>query len=135
VGVILDTSVLVAAERRTIRFESLLEGLGDELVAITAITAAELMHGCHRAADATTRARRWAFVDGLLDLLPILPFGLTEARRHAQLWAELLVAGAVIGPHDLIIAATAVAGGHSLMTLNVREFGRLPGLRLVPLTE
>jgi len=131
VGVVLDTSVLVAAERRAVRFEALLESLGEESVAVAAITASELLHGCHRASDPGVRARRAAFVDALLDALPVLPFGLPEARRHAELWAELARTGSAIGPHDLLIAATALAQGHALATINQREFSRVPGLRLV----
>jgi len=131
VGVVLDTSVLVAAERRAVSFEALLESLGEEPVAIAAITASELLHGCRRASDPGVRARRAAFVDALLDALPVLPFGLSEARRHAELWAELARTGSVIGPHDLLIAATALARGHALATINQREFARVPGLRLV----
>ena len=134
-GVILDTSVLVAAERGTIRLESLLESLGEAAVAITAVTAAELLHGCHRAADPGVRARRFAFVDALLDLIPVLPFGLAEARRHAELWAHLAREGTMIGPHDLMIGATALAQGHGLATLNAREFNRVPGLRLIGLAR
>jgi len=131
VGVTLDTSVRVAAERRAVRLEPLLESLGEEPVAIAAITASELLHGCHRTSDAGVRARRAAFVDAVLDAIPVLPFGLAEARRHAELWAELARAGTMVGPHDLLIAATALAQGHSLVTTNQREFGRVPGLRLV----
>jgi len=131
VGVVLDTSVLVAAERGALRFDSLLESLGEEPVAMAAITASELLHGCLRAADPAVRVRRAAFVDALLDALPVLPFGLPEARRHAELWAGLAQTANLIGPHDLLIAATALAHGHALVTLNQREFGRVPGLRLV----
>jgi len=130
VGVVLDTSVLVAVERGAVRFEALLESLGEESVAVAAITASELLHGCHRASDPGVRARRAAFVDALLDAIPVLPFGLPEARRHAELWAELARTGSVIGPHDLLIAATALAQGHALVTINQREFSRVPGLRL-----
>jgi tRNA(fMet)-specific endonuclease VapC len=130
-GVILDTSVLVAAERRTIRIEELLRSLGDEPVAVAAITASELLHGCHRTPDPGVRARRWAFVEGVLAAIPVLPFGLAEARRHAELWAGLAVAGEAIGPHDMLVGATALAHGYSLASLNRREFSRVPGLRLV----
>lgn len=132
-GVILDTSVLVAAERRTVRFAVFLESLGEETVGIAAITASELLHGCHRATDAGVRARRAAFVDALLDVIPVLPFGLPEARRHAELWADLAREGTVIGPHDLLIGATALAQGQALATLNQREFSRVAGLRLIPI--
>jgi len=128
VGVVLDTSIIVAAERSAGDFARFLESLGDEPVAIAAITASELLHGCLRARDAAVRARRGAFVDGLLDTIPVLPFGLPEARRHADVWAELAKRGAMIGPHDLLVGATALAHGHALVTLNRREFRRVPGL-------
>jgi tRNA(fMet)-specific endonuclease VapC len=127
---ILDTSILVAAERRTVRLESLLKAAGDQPVAIAAITAAELLHGCRRAADPGVRARRGAYVEAILDAIPVLPFGLSEARRHAELWAELVRQGTMIGAHDLLIGATALARGEELATLNQREFTRVAGLRL-----
>ena len=132
-GVILDTSLIIAAERGALRFEDLLRSLGDAPVGVAAITAAELVHGCHRAVDPGVRARRTAFVEALLDLVPVIPFGLAAARQHAHLWATLSEAGRVIGPHDMLIAATALARGDALGTLNEGEFGRVPGLRLLPL--
>ena len=130
-GVVLDTSILVAAERGDLDMPALLASLGEHSVAIAAITAAELLFGVERAAGAAARARRGAFVESLLAVLPVIPFGLLEARRHAQLWADLARAGAVIGPHDLAIAATALAHDFAIATLNTGEFGRVPGLRLV----
>lgn len=132
-GVVLDTSVLIGAERGTIRFEALLESLGDQPVGMAAITASELLHGCAWASDAGVRARRSAFVEGLLDAVPILPFGLLEARRHADLWATLVRQGTNVGAHDLMIGATAMARGESVATLNGAEFARIPGLRLLAL--
>jgi predicted nucleic acid-binding protein len=133
VGVIVDTSLLIAAERGTVRFAALLESLGAEPIGIAAITASELLHGCHRASDAAVRTRRLAFVEALLETIPVVPFGLVEARRHAELWAELSREGEAIGPHDMLIGATALARGDAVATLNVSEFRRVAGLRLVPL--
>lgn len=130
-GVVLDTSILIAAERGTLRFDAWLESLGDEPVAISAITASELLHGCHRAIKAGVRARRSAYVEALLLEIPILPFGLTEARLHAEIWAELARRGAVIGPHDLLIAASAIARGFRVASMNRRDFARVAGLQLV----
>ena len=129
----LDSSVLIAAERGGIRLEPFLNSLGDAPVGIAAVTASELLHGCLRAADPGIRARRFAFVDALLARVPVLPFGLAEARRHAELWAHLAREGTMIGAHDLLIGATALAHGHSLATLNTKEFGRVAGLRLINL--
>jgi tRNA(fMet)-specific endonuclease VapC len=132
VGVVVDTSILVAAERGRIRFVELLESLGSEPVAMAAITAAELLHGCHRAGDAGVRVRRFAFVEDLLRNIPVLPFDVPEARRHAELWAELARRGKPIGPYDMLVAATALARGYGLLTLNRKEFARIRGLRLAP---
>ena len=86
--------------------------------------------GVHRADGTARRARRQAFVEALLDLLPVLPFDLTAARVHAGLWAELRERGLMIGAHDLLIAATAVAGSLKVLTRNLREFERVEGLRV-----
>lgn len=129
---ILDTSVIVASERGSVNVEAMLASLGNEPVAIAAITASELLHGAHRGADSGIRARRAAFAEAVLDLVPVLPFGVPEARRHAQVWAELLGAGAVIGPHALLVSATALARGYGVATMSEREFARVAGLRVVP---
>ena len=64
--------------------------------------------------------------------LPIVPFGLTEARHHARIWAQLESRGERIGAHDLLVAATALSLRYDLATLNQSEFRRVPGLTLVP---
>jgi len=130
VGVILDTSIIIAAERGAGDFARFLGSLGQEPVAIAAITASEVLHGYLQARGSAVRARRGAFVDALLDAIPVLPFGLPEARRHADLWAELMKRGTIIGPHELLVAATALARGYALATLNRREFARVPGLAI-----
>jgi tRNA(fMet)-specific endonuclease VapC len=77
-------------------------------------------------------ARRFAFVEGLLQAVLVLSFGLAEARRHAELWADLPRQRGPIGPHDMLVGATALARGYGLVTLNRREFERIPGVRLIP---
>lgn len=128
-GVIVDTSVLIAAERGTFDMAAYLEALGEESVALGAISASELLHGVERA-RAAVRAARSSFVEGVLANVPVLPFGLAEARVHARLWAVFAAEGRMIGPHDLQIAATAVATGSTVATLNAAEFRRVPGLNL-----
>lgn len=100
----------------------------NEPIALAGITASELLMGVHRADSASRRMRREAFVEGILALVPILPFDLRVARIHAQIGAELMAVGQVIGAHDLIIAATALAHGYAVLTENVRHFQRVPGL-------
>jgi tRNA(fMet)-specific endonuclease VapC len=129
--VILDTSVLIAAERGRFDLPAMLRAFADQPVHIAAITASELLHGCHRANDPGIRARRKARVEAVLDLLPVLPFGMAEARRHAELWADLATARMLIGPHDMLIAATAIAHGEPVATLNRDEFSRAAGVTLL----
>jgi tRNA(fMet)-specific endonuclease VapC len=131
VGVVLDTSVLVAAERGDFTMPAFLETLGEEPVAMAAVSAAELLSGVERARSLPQRIRRGAFVDALLAVVPVVPFGLLEARRQAQLWAELDRAHTTLGPHDLAIAATALAHDYAVATMHAPEFERVPGLRTI----
>jgi tRNA(fMet)-specific endonuclease VapC len=132
-GLVLDSSVLVAAERGRLDLDRVLAERADEDVAIAAITASELLHGVHRAATPAQRARREAFVEQLLAGLPVLPFDLVVARVHARLWADLLGRGQAVGAHDLQIAATALASGMDVASRDRRSFPRIPGIGLVVL--
>lgn len=69
-------------------------------------------------------------MEGILARLPVVEFGLEAARVHARLWAELLARGEVVGAHDLIIGATAIAMDFQVATVNARDFRRIPGLRV-----
>jgi tRNA(fMet)-specific endonuclease VapC len=130
-GVILDSSILIAAERKRFDLALFLSAHPNELFFITTITASELLHGCARASDAGIRERRTKFVEDVLQDYAVLPFNLAEAREHAQLWADLEIKGTLIGERDLLIASIAKANGHSLATLNRNEFARIPGLLLI----
>ncbi len=134
-GVILDSSVLIAAERGRYNLVGLLDAHPNEPFFITAITASELLHGCVRAIDAVVRERRTRFVEGVVQDYAVLPFTLAEAREHAQLWAGLESRGTPIGERDLLIAAIAKTTGHSLATLNRSEFERVPGLALTEVAK
>jgi tRNA(fMet)-specific endonuclease VapC len=119
--------VLVAHERGAAAIDAVAP---DEERAISVITVSELLHGVHRARGAR-RTRRRAFVEQLLARLE--PVAITEpvARVHAEVWAALATRGEVIGSHDLWIAATALAHGFGVVTGNTRDFGRVPGLRVL----
>ena len=129
-GTLIDSSVLIAAERGILDFETALDAHADEPVGIAAITASELLHAIHRAATSAQRHRRETFVERLLAALPVVPFDLVTARIHASLWAHLAAKGATVGPHDLLIAATAIAAGYRVATRDRRSFGRIPGLEV-----
>jgi len=130
VGLVLDTSVFIRAERSGIPDFSPWIDYGE--VAISAITVSELL-GVHRADDENRRARRSAFVEAILFRLPVLDFTTEIARVHAGLFAALAKQGRLIGAHDLIIAATALSHGSAVLTTNVSEFERVPGLEVLTL--
>ena len=130
-GILIDSSVLIAWERDKLNIESQLVKYRDESVAIAAITASELLHGVHRANTPARRNQREAFVEGLLSRLPTLSFDLLTARIHARLSAELAMKRTPVGLHDLIIAATAVSNGYAVAARDERSFPKIPGLTLL----
>jgi tRNA(fMet)-specific endonuclease VapC len=129
-AVLIDTSVLVNAERRGLSLE---QAVGEKERAISVITASELLHGVHRATDDRTHTRRLAFVEHLISAIEPLPITTPVARAHAEIWARLERGGEVIGAHDMWIAATAVSHGMDVATANATEFDRVPGLTVVAL--
>ncbi len=130
---LIDTSVLIALERRRLPLGALAGAVPDGLdmpLALAGVTASELLVGVHRADTPERRLRRGAFVEALLETIPVLAFDLRVARTHARLWAQLAAAGTQVGAHDLMIAATALAHGYAVLTDNPRDFGRVPGLEI-----
>jgi predicted nucleic acid-binding protein len=97
---------------------------------MAAITASELLQGVHRASG-DYRVRRESFVEGVLGVIPVVSFDMLAARTHARIWADLVRAGRDIGPHDRIIAATAISLGWRVATANVVHFERVPGLEVI----
>ncbi len=129
-GLMLDTNVFIYAERsgKFIDF-SQWENYGD--VYISAITVSELLVGVHYANSDARKTRRSAFVESLLAQMPVLNFNTKAARVHAGLFATLAKQGQMIGAHDLIIAATAIVYNCAVLTENIKEFSRVPGLEAI----
>jgi tRNA(fMet)-specific endonuclease VapC len=128
VASLIDSSVLVDIERGRTDLGVLLEKRGDRGIAMAAITAAELLHGVHRLRISKRKTRAEAVVEVLLSSMPVIPFDLVCARAHARLGAELARRGVTVGTHDLMIGATALARGFSVLTRDQRSFPRIPGL-------
>ena len=126
-GTLIDSSVLIAAERGRLDLEARLVGRPDDMVGIAAITASEVLHGTYRLGGVRLAQAR-AFVERWLTILPVLPFDLQAARVHATLAADLGRKGTPMGAHDLIIAATAVRLGYAVATCDRRSFNRVDGL-------
>lgn len=129
-GGLIDTSVFVAAERGKLDLAGWLSAHAEERFAISAITVSELWFGVHRA-DASHRTAREALVRSIAHDFPVLDVDAAVAEVHARLWAGLSGKGALIGAHDLLIAATALHASLDVITLNARDFRRVPGLRVV----
>jgi predicted nucleic acid-binding protein len=126
---LVDTSVLVDIERRGASWRADLARTADgEEVAVAAITVAELLVGFYRSNNDLRRTRRRAYVEDLYQSLNVVAFGVEEARTYARVWAELVSAGSLIGLHDIMIAATALTNNYKILTLNVRDFCRIPSL-------
>ncbi|HVC95016.1 MAG TPA: PIN domain-containing protein [Pirellulales bacterium] len=127
-GIILDSSILVAFERRRFDLERFLAEQAPP--AIAAITAAELLIGVERADTPQRRSRRESFVQSILDRVPIIPFDMAQARLFAMHFADLATRGEMIGDRDLQIAVTALSLDFDLATLNQSEFNRVTGLKV-----
>ncbi len=107
-----------------------LQALRPADLGVPAIVVYGLRYGLHRLPEPAATPRLAALAQ-FLGPLQILPFDGECATRAAQLRAQLEALGTPIGPHDTLIAATALRHQAPLVTRNVREFSRVAGLRLV----
>ncbi len=130
-GVILDTSVLIAAEKSGGFDFNIYQDFG--AVFMSAISVSELLLGVHYANTAARRAKRSAFVETMLSAIDVLDFTREVARLHADITAALRTKGRLIGSHNLIIAATGLYHGFPVVTGNTTELSRVEGLRVLPL--
>lgn len=95
-----------------------------EQVCVSIIVAAELRYGCARKGSPQLRRRVEAFLAEVL----VLPFDLPADSAYGDIRADLEAAGQPIGGNDLLIAAQARALAATVVTANVAEFSRVPGL-------
>ena len=94
-------------------------------VRLSSIVLAELEFGAAKSGLARHRGR----LDGLLATIPIEPFTHQDADHYGRLRATLQRRGEMIGPLDALIAAQALRLGATIVTHNLREFQRVPGLK------
>jgi predicted nucleic acid-binding protein len=134
-GLILDSSVVIGAERRGETVVRLIERVvnttGDQESALSAVGLTELVHGLHRANTPALRLLRQAFLDELLADLTVYPYTKETALLAGKLDAEQRGRGVVIPYADLLIGATALSLSFSVLTTNVRHFRQVPGLAVV----
>ena len=136
-GLILDSSVVIASERRGETVERLIERVvgvtGDQEAALSAIGVTELIHGLYRAQTPAVRLRRQSFLDELLRDLTVYPYTKETAILAGKLDGEQQSKGVVIPFGDLLIGATALSLGFSVVTENLRHFQKIPVLSVIQL--
>jgi tRNA(fMet)-specific endonuclease VapC len=122
---LLDTNTVIDYFRGRGKVATNLLAVPPTEVAIPAIASYEVWYGVLGSQNAT---RRQAQFERFLEAVDVVPFDHAVARRAAALRQALERRGERIGPLDILIGATALAHGATLVTRNVREFGRVEGL-------
>lgn len=131
-GLLIDTSALVALERGGADLGRRLAELDEEVVGLPAIVYAELLSGV-LLADTPERAQaRRAKVEALTARVPVIEFGAEVGQRWAELFAHLHQAGRMIPANDLTVAATALELDFGVLVGPAGEehYRRVPGLRV-----
>jgi tRNA(fMet)-specific endonuclease VapC len=136
-GLMLDSTVVVAAERRGDPVAQLLRQVssvaGDQEFALSSVGLTELVHAVYRAPSTQIRARREAFILALLGVVEVAPFGKSTAFLAGKIDGEQRSVGVTIPSLDLLIGATALELGYAVVTSNLRHFQLIPGLHIVTL--
>ena len=134
---VLDSSVLIAAERRKQTpaqiIEDVVKKVGAVPIILSSLTVAEIGHGIYRANTPEIRERRRAFLDELKATIPIHPITEATAEIIARVGGEQAAKGINLPFIDLIIAAGALELGYAIGTDNTRDFTRIPDLKVISL--
>jgi predicted nucleic acid-binding protein len=134
-GLILDSSILIAAERRGDTVENLIEQIiaqvGDQDAALSSVGLTELVHGTYRAQTAAIRLRRQSFIDELLRDLTVYPYTKATALLAGKIDGKQQAHGVTIPFGDLLIGATALELGFPILTVNLRHFRLIPELKIL----
>jgi predicted nucleic acid-binding protein len=133
-GLVLDSSVVIDAERKRQTVEELLSEVrktfGELEICISSVTVAELAHGVVRGINPEIRARRRAFLDELKKHVPVHPVTGDSGEIAGRLSGEQAAKGVTLPIDDLLIGAGAIEQGYAVATLNPRHFKKIPGLKI-----
>lgn len=135
-GVVLDSSVLIAAERAKLKTPEVIKSIrsvaGDLPVILSALTVAELGHGIYRADTAERGQQRRQFLNEIKAQIPIHPVTDATAEIIARIDGEQAAKGITLPLADLIIGSCALELGYAVLTANQRHFKKIPGLTIIP---
>ena len=133
-GLILDSTIAIQAERLSLPVEGLLARIrssaGPTDIALSVVTVMELEHGIWRARDAQRAQRRRNFLEDLISNVPVYPISVALARKAGRIDAELQEKGIRVAFPDLLIGVSALDLGYGIATANLRHFERIPGLQI-----
>ena len=122
---LLDTNIVIyVIKRRPLGVMGLFNDNAGRM-AISAITLSELYHGAEKSAKV---AQNLAVLEEFASLLQVLPYSAKASQHYGAIRSALEKAGCPIGVNDLHIAAHARSEGLTVVTNNVGEFERVPGL-------
>ncbi|AHZ70231.1 MULTISPECIES: tRNA(fMet)-specific endonuclease VapC [Pseudomonas] len=123
----LDTNICIFTIKNKPQIVREAFNLHDGQLCISAITLMELIYGAEKSA---TPEKNLAVIEGFTARLEVFPFDNEAAAHTGMIRSELAKAGTPIGPYDQMIAGHARSRGLIVVTNNLREFERVPGLRV-----
>jgi predicted nucleic acid-binding protein len=136
-GVVLDSSVVIVAERKNLSVPQLVEAIqtahGEIDLSLSPITVAELVHGIYRARTPEASQRRREYIEELVNLVPLHPVTLQTGYLVGQIEGQEAAKGNVLPFNDLPIAAAAIEQGYAVLPENLRHFEKVPGVRVLKL--
>ena len=136
-GLILDSSLLIAGERKGSSVWDILERVrgaqGETDIALSVVTVVELTHGIYRAKTEGDRERRRAFIEEICQAVMVHPVTLEIAQLAGQIGGQQAAQGVNIAFPDLLIGVTALHLGYAVATLNIRHFRLIPDLSVMQL--
>ena len=124
---LIDSDYVADWLQGTARAAQIRDALGSEQLAISIITYGEIYEGIYYGRD--PHAAEKVFLQ-FLRSVDVLPLTRRIMRRFARIRGDLRARGQLIGDPDILIAATALHHGLTLVTRNVTHFRRIPGLKL-----
>ena len=135
--VVLDSSVVITAERKSLSVPQLVEAIktayGEIELSLSPVTVAELVHGIYRARTPKVGQRRRQYIEELVNLVPLHPVTLQTGYLVGQIEGQEAAKGNVLPFNDLLIAAAAIEQGYAVLTENLRHFEKVPGVRVLKL--